>query len=291
MDQLWKAIKEDTTPYGWYSALSFAGLFFESMKPTFESYSDDMPDGHKKYIHSVGSLAQAEFVAEAGSPYTGVFQGAKNVLVRISTAKAANPKSAPKENFLPGLGIKFLRDKVPSANLVAMYGLDGQDSWNIFANDWSHQIANPCSFALKLAAKKFAEATPYVGRIGLKTWAQYEQNGNQVSDSKLKVPFRIWFRPSSEVKKMFPDTYQDEFTKQLATIRSGTALFDIYAESRPHADAVKIGTVRTKSAFTTSKFGDKDLFFQHNYVEEDLEVHPEWKKDIEVDPPISSKFI
>jgi hypothetical protein len=291
MTQLWKEIKSDTTPYGWYSALSFAGLFFENMKTSFDTYSDVLPEGRKKLIHSVGSVAQFEFVPKSGSPYTGVFEGVSNGLIRISTAKQANPKKEAKGNFLPGMGIKLLRDGVPSANLVAMLSVEGQDSWNIFQYDWSHHVANPCSFALKIASKKFEQATPYVGRIGIKTWAQYDEKGREVEASKMKVPFKLYFRPGKAIKSKFPETYQDEFTKQLSTIPVGTIIYDVYAVPKPHEDAVKVGSFKTKSLFWTSKFGDKDLFFQHNYEEEDLAVHPEWKKDIEVNPPVWSKIV
>ena len=38
------------------------------------------------------------------------------------------------------MGLKFLRDGVDSANLVAMYSVDGQESWNFFKNDFSNHI-------------------------------------------------------------------------------------------------------------------------------------------------------
>ena len=43
-------------------------------------------------------------------------------------------------NTAPGMGLKFLRDGMDSANLVAMYSVDGQDSWNFFKNDFSNHI-------------------------------------------------------------------------------------------------------------------------------------------------------
>lgn len=43
-------------------------------------------------------------------------------------------------HITPGIGLKFLRDGIDSANLVAMYSVAGQDSWNFFANDFSNHI-------------------------------------------------------------------------------------------------------------------------------------------------------
>jgi len=229
----------------------------------------------KKLIHSVGDVAQCELVSEPGNPYPGVFQGVSNALVRISTAKEADSKKDPTGNFTPGLGLKLLRDGVPSANIVAMLGVDGQDSWNPFKYDWSNHIASPKATALKLLAKKFSEATPYVGRLGLKSWASIDQTGKKTDDSNLKIPFKLIFSPNAESKNLFPDTYSDLLTNQLKTIKAGTILFDILAVAEPKSTPVKIGSLITKSNFVTSKFGDKDLFFQHNYMEDDLQLHPD----------------
>ena len=59
------------------------------------------------------------------------------------------------------MGIKCLRDGVDSANFVAMFSVDGQESWDFFANDFSNHIpaAGPATEALKEA---FAVYTPYI---------------------------------------------------------------------------------------------------------------------------------
>tara|TARA_B110000305_G_C18793459_1_gene339396 strand:+ start:202 stop:339 length:138 start_codon:yes stop_codon:yes gene_type:complete len=42
------------------------------------------------------------------------------------------------------MGLKFLRDGQDSANLVSMFGLDGQPgNWNFFAHDFTNHIAGP----------------------------------------------------------------------------------------------------------------------------------------------------
>ena len=40
----------------------------------------------------------------------------------------------------PGMGLKFLRDGMDSANLLAMFAVEGQESWNFFKNDFSNHI-------------------------------------------------------------------------------------------------------------------------------------------------------
>jgi hypothetical protein len=130
MTQLWNEITKDTTPGSFPSPLKLAGIFVESMFPTFDHREDTLPDGRVKYIHSVGVVGQVQLVPEPNQPYTGVFQGSDSILLRLSCAKAPDTtKTTPAEaldNFTPGLGIKFLRDGQPSANVVAMYGVNGK---------------------------------------------------------------------------------------------------------------------------------------------------------------------
>lgn len=72
--------------------------------------------------HAVGSIASGKFVSNGQHPYTGIFRGADNVIIRMSNAGEAsfNPPNAN-----PGLAMKVLRDGVNSANILAIYSLLG----------------------------------------------------------------------------------------------------------------------------------------------------------------------
>ena len=128
-NNLWNAITKDNSS-GTFPGVKIAGIFLESMQPTFDFVSDVLPEGRKKYIHSVGVVAKASFVPEAGNPYTGALAGADSLLIRLSLAKQPDTsKTTPKgalDNFTPGLGLKFLRNGVSSGNLVAMFGVNGK---------------------------------------------------------------------------------------------------------------------------------------------------------------------
>ena len=96
------------------------------MEPTFTGEGDAMPGGmvygqRTKYIHSVGAVGKVKFVPVHGSPYTGIFKGANYGLVRFSSAAAPGLL----QPLAPGLGLKFLRDGIDSANLVSMWSVDG----------------------------------------------------------------------------------------------------------------------------------------------------------------------
>merc|ERR1711871_530430 len=105
--------------------------------------TDQMPEGRFKLIHSVGGAASVKFDF-VSNPYTGLFQKATLGLVRFASAK--EPKEgagvgALDGGFTPGIGVKFLRDGKPSANIVFLHKLTPQDSWNFFANTQSNHLS------------------------------------------------------------------------------------------------------------------------------------------------------
>ena len=139
------------------------------MCPTLRAPGDELPwedgwleDGTRyKYIHTVGTVGRVEWRDRGGHPYTGIFAGASSGFVRLSLA---NEPSPPAPGTAPGMGLKFLRDGRDSANLVAMYSVDGQDSWNFFKNDFTTHIPTPGPL-LQLIALKFSEATNFVQQV------------------------------------------------------------------------------------------------------------------------------
>jgi len=98
------------------------------MDSSFYTKGDTMPkEGlfgsyRTKYIHCVArhGLVSLDTVA---NPFTGIFKGASQGIVRLSSA--AKPELGTKAPLGPGMGLKFLRDGIDSANLVAMYSVNG----------------------------------------------------------------------------------------------------------------------------------------------------------------------
>lgn len=57
------------------------------------------------------------------------------------------------------MGLKFFRDGLDSVSLVAMNGVDGQKSWNIFEMDWFNHIPYPKNPETIPLVQKFSDAT------------------------------------------------------------------------------------------------------------------------------------
>ena len=63
-------------------------ILFEDLKTSFETKGDAMPTTlgvhRRKIIHTVGMHAKARFVPNKNNIYSGLFEGADNLIIRIS---------------------------------------------------------------------------------------------------------------------------------------------------------------------------------------------------------------
>jgi len=272
---------EDTSSADWFSVLEMPGIFIESMCPTLRAQGDELPyeDGiifygwRNKYIHTVGAVGQVEWRSQGEHPYTGIFEGASQGIVRFSLAKEPSTSS---RSTAPGMGLKFLRDGIDSANLVAMYSVDGQDSWNFFKNDFTNHVG-PGGLELVPLEIKFSEATNYISEVALSDFARYGESGVQISEPNF--PFMLRFHPTGEY--MFSDDYVRPFTEDLTSIRAGSTLYEVWALDNPvelGGEEQHIADLVLVSDMVTSLWGDQHLFFRHQDMAEDVEIHPEWEE-------------
>ena len=166
LNRIWENCADDQTSASWLGMLEVGEIMFEDMCPTFNTKGDQLPLGwtgnvRQKYIHTVGTVGKVEWVDLGGHPYTGIFQGASQGIARLSLAQEPSP---PALNTAPGMGLKFLRDGVDSANLVAMYDVAGQESWNFFKNIFTNHIPE-VSGPLVFLGAKFYTATNNIRQV------------------------------------------------------------------------------------------------------------------------------
>eukprot|EP00928_Gymnodinium_smaydae_P055383 TRINITY_DN38943_c0_g1_i1.p1 TRINITY_DN38943_c0_g1~~TRINITY_DN38943_c0_g1_i1.p1 ORF type:complete len:410 (-),score=70.34 TRINITY_DN38943_c0_g1_i1:244-1473(-) len=242
------------------------GIMAESVMVSFNSSADVFPEKRKKYIHSVGVVGGVRFDSSGDHGYSGLFQGAEHGVIRFSSAKEPTKNGGT----TPGMALKFLRDGRPSANFVAMYSLDGQPATdtNFFAHDWSNHIHLTNNFGLKLIAKKFWQASYCPLMVGLSDLS------SDSSGKAGKFPFRLDFHALVE-----SDCPSDDYAtclRNLENIAVGTKLFEVRAVAEPKAEPMLIGHISLTDRLTTSKFGDEELFFKHQHMEEDYMLRPAW---------------
>jgi hypothetical protein len=286
MALLWAKITSNTSPLGFYDDTTFNSEFFtEDMRQSFGPTSDILFTGRKKLIHTVGLIAKANYVPAAGNPYTGVFEGCTNALMRFSVVDLPDTTyttaDSAYDNFNPSFAFKCLVDGKASANLFGMGSFMGQKSWNFFKNDFTNSLPKPTDCGACPREFAIAKAQVHIGYIGTSTPAKYTETGVDRT-STLKFPYKLIFKPNPVLTAMFTDTYTEDFKTQLARIPAGTKLYDVYAlaDSTSTTKEQLIGAINSSSTFTTSKWGDEFMYFQHHFGEQDFTLKPEWRRAV-----------
>mmetsp|Transcript_4630 Transcript_4630/g.6107 ORF Transcript_4630/g.6107 Transcript_4630/m.6107 type:complete len:344 (+) Transcript_4630:29-1060(+) len=272
-DKIWAKVTENSKSGSWH----FAQTLFVGQGEVFDTKGDEFDCGltgcRNKTIHSVGNVGQIEWVDQGGHSYTGIFKGSDSGYVRMSSAKPVDTK---KHSMTPGMGVKFLRDGVDSANFVAMFSVDGQDSLNFFENDWNNHIPDPHDATLIPLELRFKTATDYIQTVGLSDMAMYTQDGTEESPV---FPWSLRFEPSGDWE--FPaTTYDPSFMQSLQPTPAGSLLFNVYATDQPTelgGSEQLIAQMKTKSTMVTSNWGDEHMFFRHQRMDDDLKYRPEWE--------------
>lgn len=238
LNDLWTMIQSTAgTASTFYNDITQGQIMIEALDPTFSTKGDAMPSGRGKFIHTVGVVGKVNFVPAAGSPYTGLFKGASNGLVRLSSAVPPSLDGMIMKGLAmaPGMGLKFLRDGVDSGNLVAMYAADGQPgNWNFFANDFVNHIPPAEGIKPKALSKKFSTVTKYIQEIGLSDFAKYDEHG--AASGSAVFPFSLRFAPTTDVKNLFPASAPKDpmaYMQQLPTVPKNAALYTVYAMDKP----------------------------------------------------------
>ena len=98
--------------------------------------------------------------------------------------------------------------------------------------------------------------------------------------TRIITCFQVTFAPTGNIK--FREEYSDphDFYQQFTELETGTILYHFKGHQQPNdTEGVMLGDVITTDNCVTSHFGDTRLFFQHQYLEEDVELMPEWTDD------------
>ena len=115
--------------------------FSQEIGITYHNDGDEMPTRHEgrgranprrnKLVHQQGAVAKVEFIPSDDTPYTGIFQGSKHAVMRISDAdlfidgaKDSDGQKFKQKHIQPSIAVKFLRDTVRSANYLGMVGFN-----------------------------------------------------------------------------------------------------------------------------------------------------------------------
>ena len=172
---IWGKVTESDESGSWH----FAQTLIIDENPVFDTEGDELACSRlgcrPKTIHAIGNVCKVSWLDLGGHPYTGIFNGGADYgYVRISSASPVDTKTPWSR---PGMGVKFLRDGVDSANFVAMHDVDGQKSLNFFMNEWTAEIPQASNLLLKPLEIRFATASDYIETMGMSDMATYDAAG------------------------------------------------------------------------------------------------------------------
>lgn len=69
------------------------------------------------------------------------------------------------------------------------------------------------------------------------------------------------------------------YLTQLESLPADSTIYDVYALDKPlplGGVETLIGSLQMDGSLTTTNWGDKNMFFQHQYMTDDTKIHPEW---------------
>ncbi|KAJ3316696.1 hypothetical protein HDV06_002985 [Boothiomyces sp. JEL0866] len=280
LQQVWSEINNSNANPTSFTYNVFGLVTSEDMHPTVDTASDELPivkgifssSKRQKEVHAAGAVVQATFDALPGSPYTGLFQGAQDAVVRFSLANAPSTTT-----IVPGAAMKFFIQNQPSANIFFMLGIDGQNNDpNFFSNNFSNHISPKEGGAIAggLLLHTFGKASNWPVFTGLNRVARFDAQGNPVSSPVY--PFQVVMRPTAAAQQAIasslPNTDSSDIyrsLKALTGLPAGTQLWTVWASPEPNAAFTQIGSISTKSNVVLNDYGNTDLFFQHQTFEQD----------------------
>ena len=229
-----------------------------NFKTSFTHDEDVMPYGRQRVIHGVdGRLAAVRYKGNPNSSFSGLYKAEVPGVVRFSLAGPAD-----KLGFTPGLALKLFVDGQPSANIIAMYSVNGQgQDPNIGTHTFSNIVGEPKGWFLKLAGERFNMTVTDPKILSAAPAARFNSDGSVVSKSDLKVPYQLFFESTSALQR--PIVAKNGKGADLSQLHAGTTLYKIYANTTPGGPREWLGDLVLEGDFLSSQFIDEGIFFRH----------------------------
>jgi hypothetical protein len=244
-----------------------------SLATTFDTVSDEMPEGRRKLLRPAGIVATFTFEADypetpaepgigRSGPYTGLLAPGRGPVAGVLRLSDNGVKS-----FNPAVAIKFLVDGKPSVNTLAAVSMDGQgDDHNFFSHPITSHLEPPTSLGAKVIWDLFGLVKKDPSLLPLDNLSATNADGTPVDAATQRAPYELYYVGHGELAKRF-DAKPHEYRQDLHALGPGAVLYDVFARAAP-GDAPnareKIGQITLTSTPVATKAGDERLFFQHN---------------------------
>ena len=265
----------------------FDDIFTQDAEETFDADGDRMPEGRKKTAHTHGLIAKVSYQPTDDNFISGMFEtGSENVIMRLSEAGNLHEESS---GLTPSVALKFLVDGDDSQNVFGMHSFLSSGSWNWYENRLSNRVVpfDPVTdyCADQTKRKKNVDGNEFPFGTGVAGVASHLENGNELNDSAVSVPYELSFEPPegletyfSSEKPLDDDGNQINWYDQLRDhFAVGDTIYKVTALTAPEAlggERKHVANLILKTTLRTSEYGDDYLFFQHFELEDDMDFWP-----------------
>jgi hypothetical protein len=262
------------------------GLVINFLKDKMNVESDQAPNGYRKAIHAVGTVAKVRYSSLGSHDLDGLFADTDVCgLLRLSlTSKPGD--------VAPGLAFKLFVDGQPSANVSALVALDGQGSdHNFFAQEMTNVVASSKKLSGKFSSGLFSLVSKHPRKISVSRFAALGKAGR--NSMKLRYPYQVYFVPPKSLQDRFVSKEHnvlEDLVKLNPSFLSGSndVVYELWAvvpkdngpsERDSNLEAMarnpneyrtrakRIGAIKLESEMVSSSYGDSALFFKHDRFE------------------------
>lgn len=288
---------------------SVASLVLSLLRRGYTTKGDQRPERHKIF-HTFGAVARVVFEPGSGAAadsslglddrllgapprlrkarplaprYSGLLASGGEGLLRLSLG-------AGEGFYMPGAALKLFVDGHESADVLAIPGFGPRADKHILHpnNPLTNDLAPPTGslgpllrggmryFSLVAEDPLFLSVAPLCVR-----------RSDGAPASRVTAPRALVFRPvEATYETLLENQARDhvyatdaatrvhvrDFRVQLAKLPEGTPLYEVYARAAPGTPELRVGTLRLRSRFVASRFGDRALNFEHTGAT----VEPGW---------------
>ena len=178
------------------------GLFSQNLGHVFSLDGDELPVGSKKHLHAQGIVGLITWRDIGGHPYTGLYKGNTNGLIRLSEENFAPLPEA--KGLSPSIALKFPRTNKPSVNILAADSFEPSTSFNFFKAPLTTNMALfSADIAAKTITRKELEVNRTIGAVGLSEFSRFTVGGVEVKP--FVFPFDLRFAPDPAIRTKFSD--------------------------------------------------------------------------------------
>lgn len=178
------------------------GLFSQNLGHVFSLDGDELPVGSKKYLHAQGVVGLITWQDLGGHPYTGLYKGNTNGLIRLSEENFAPLPEAT--GLSPSIALKFPRTNKPSVNILAAGSFEPSTSFNFFKGPITPRMPpHSRKIEVQTIERKFVDWNRTIGAVGLSEFSRFTVGGVEVKP--FVFPFDLRFAPDPAIATKFSD--------------------------------------------------------------------------------------